>query len=719
MLIHQMRQILQNLKTGKLELADVPPPVVQPGCLLIQTRCSLISSGTERMLVSFSKSNLISKARQQPEKVKQVIDKMKTDGILPTIHTVFSRLDEPLPLGYCNFGTVVDVGDGVDGFNVGDRVANNGPHAEIVCVLRNLCAKVPDSVSDEQAAFTVLASIGLQGIRLLHPTFGETIVVFGLGLIGLMSVQLLRNSGCKVIGIDISRKRLELAKKYGAETIDVASGADAVETALALTNGRGVDGVLITASAHDDTIVHDSAAMCRKRGRIVLVGVVDLHINRADFYEKELTFQVSCSYGPGRYDTAYENRGQDYPVGFVRWTEQRNFEAVLNAFADGSLEITDLLSEKITFLEAHKAYKMLMDDPGKMGLLLTYSSGDVKAEKTVRISPAQVKTSSVPQVVAGLIGAGNFAKMTLLPAIKNSGIRLKSVADINGVAASHAARKFGFETSTNDYYDLLNDPEINTLIITTRPFMHATMVTKALEYGKHVHVEKPLCINNSALESIKSIYNTKHNSLLHVGFNRRFSPHIRKIKSLVSTRNGPLCMNTIINAGKISSDVWIQDKNITGGRIISEGCHWLDMMVYITGQPIISVQAMMVGNLTANDVPDDKMSVVLGFADGSIGTLNYFANGHKSFPKEILEVFCDEKVLKLNNFKELRGYGWKNFSKMNLWSQDKGHKNQFKCFINSITHGCEPLITFAEIENVTLASFAAFDSAHGKGKLIL
>ena len=404
-----MKQVLQNLRSGETTVEQVPGPVVMPGSLLIQTRATLISAGTERMLVGFSKGSLLAKARSQPDKVKQVLDKIKTDGLLPTLEAVFNRLDEPMPLGYCNCGVVLEVGKGVDGFEVGDRVISNGPHAEIVSVAKNLCAKVPDGVSDEEAAFTVLASIGLQGVRLVKPTMGETIAVFGLGLIGLICVQLLKNCGCKVIGIDINKQRLTLAEKFGAKTIDAGAGVDVVQAAIGKSGAGGVDGVLITAAAKEDSIVHQSAQMSRKRGRIVLVGVVNLKMDRGDFYEKELSFQVSCSYGPGRYDSNYEDRGQDYPVGFVRWTEQRNFEAILDAMAEGALKTKELISECIPQAEAGRAYEMLTEDKSKLALVLTYPREKIREDDTVKMPAESIKAATVPKVVVGLIGAGNFA----------------------------------------------------------------------------------------------------------------------------------------------------------------------------------------------------------------------------------------------------------------------------------------------------------------------
>nr|MBC8392239.1 bi-domain-containing oxidoreductase [Deltaproteobacteria bacterium] len=553
-----MKQILQNLKTGDLEIAEVPVPQVGSGQLLIQTRRTLISAGTERMLVNFAKSGLLGKAKQQPEKVKQVFDKIKTDGLLPTLHSVFARLDEPLPLGYCNCGVVLEVGQGVKDFQPGDRVISNGPHAEVVCVPKNLCAKVPDNVTDEQASFTVPASIGLQGIRLLQPTMGETVVVTGLGLIGLMCVQMLQNCGCRVIGIDLDKNKLALAEKFGAEVIDVAAGADPVQTAMSLTNGRGVDGVLITASAKEDTIIHQSAQMCRQRGRIVLIGVVNMNMDRSDFYEKELSFQVSCSYGPGRYDSSYEQGGQDYPLGFVRWTEQRNFEAILQSLASETLQVDALISETFPIEQADKAYQMLTEDPSKMALLLTYPQ-QVQSAKTISVKSAPRKTDASGKVVAGLIGAGNFAKLTLLPAIQGADIQLKTVADINGVSGTHAAKKFGFQQATNDYQEILKDAEINTVFITTRHDLHAKMVIEALQAGKHVHVEKPLSLSPEQLQEIEEVYEGHASQQLLVGFNRRFSPHAQKMQDLLKVRSTPLMMTCVINAGAIPADVWIQD----------------------------------------------------------------------------------------------------------------------------------------------------------------
>ncbi len=711
-----MKQILQNLKTGELDIAEVPAPAVRPGQLLIRTRCSVISAGTERMLVNFARSHLLDKARQQPDKVRQVMDKIKAEGLLPTMSSVLNRLDEPLPLGYCNCGEVVAVGAGVEGFGVGDRVANNGPHADLVCVPKNLCARVPENVTDEQGAFTVAAAISLQGIRLLGPGFGETVVVFGLGLLGLIAVQLLVSSGCRVIGIDLDAGKLEKAREFGAEVIEVSGGSDAVLSAMAMTEGKGVDGVLITASARSDIIVQQSARMSRQRGRIVLVGVVDLALNRADFYEKELTFQVSCSYGPGRYDPRYEQGGQDYPYGFVRWTEQRNFAAVLDGLAAGSLAVDELISDRFEIAQAKKAYDLLTADPDKLALVLTYPrEGAVGPSAGKVVFPRRSgEKATAEAVVLGLIGAGNFARTTLLPAIKGAGVRLKAVADIDGAAGAHTARKFGFEEAVNDYQDLLRDDEINTLIIATRHDLHAKMVIESLRAGKHTAVEKPLCLSRRELSEIRDANTEAGDRQLLVGFNRRFSPHARKMKELLAGRIQPLCMSMMVNAGEIPPDVWVHDKAIGGGRIIGEGVHWIDLMAYLSGAPAVTVQAVALAKKSGILTADDKTTIVLTFADGSIGTLHYFANGHRGYPKETLELFCENKILKLDNFRSLKGYGWPQFKSMNLFNQDKGHQAEYTAFFQRIAAGGPPLVPFEELENITLAGFAAVEAAEQK-----
>ena len=715
-----MKHILQNLKTGQTTLTDAPCPATRAGHLIIQTKKSLISAGTERMLVEFSKGGLIAKAKAQPEKVIQVLDKIKTDGLLPTLETVFKRLDEPMPLGYCNVGEVIDVGTGIGEFKLGDRVASNGPHAEIVCVPKHLCAKVPENVSDEQAAFTVLCSIGLQGIRLAQPALGERFVVVGAGLVGLVVVQLLRASGCEVLAIDINEQRLRLAEQYGARTCNAGSG-DPVAVARAWTEGIGVDGVIIAASAKTDEIVHQAAEMCRKRGRIVLVGVVGLNLRRSDFYEKELIFQVSCSYGPGRYDDGYEQKGQDYPIGFVRWTEQRNLQAVLGAMADGRLDVVSMITDRFPLTEAESAYKKISNDSSALGIVLEYPDS-VRQSQTIAF--AQKRSRADGRCVAAMIGAGNFAKMTMGPMLAKTNARLKYVsARTNTAEATHLAKKYGFENSTTDLEQIWKDPEVNTVFIATSHNSHARLVCAALEAGKHTLVEKPLCLTADELREIEKCYHSKlksqnsENPLLMVGFNRRFSPHVLKLKELIADRGEPLAMHFSCNAGIIPSDVWVHDSAVGGGRIIGEACHFIDLLSYIAGSRIVTVSAVQMG--TGAAVKEDKMSIVLSFEDGSLGTLNYFGNGSKRYPKETLEVYSEGRILRLNNFRKLEGFGFKGFRKFKTWAMDKGHKAEFQAVVNRVNEGGAPLIPFDGLANVTLASFAAMESARTKQTIIL
>ncbi len=701
-----MKQILQHLQTGKMELADVPCPQVGRGMVVISTRASLISAGTERMLVEFSQANLVQKARQQPEKVKQVLDKLRTDGILPTLEAVFNKLDEPLPLGYCNMGVVVEVGPGVEGLQPGDRVVSNGPHAEMVAVPRNLCAKVPDGVSDEDAAFTVLGSIALQGVRLAMPALGERFVVFGLGLVGLMTVQLLRAHGCEVLGIDINAERLRQAEEYGAKTINPAAGTDPVVAAEAWTSGNGVDGVIITASAKTDDIVHHAAQSCRKRGRIILVGVVGLNLRRSDFYEKELTFQVSCSYGPGRYDEKYEQAGQDYPLGYVRWTEQRNFEAVLGAVGSGALQTGGLITHRFPLDSALDAYETLQKDPHALGIVLQYS-GETKRVSSVRVNQAPAPPGD--GAIVGVIGAGNFAKAILLPALAKTPARIAYVADLNGAAATHAAKKFGAEQAVTDYKLILADPAVNAVFILVGHHLHARFVCEALEAGKHVFVEKPLALTGQDLARVEECVKAHPDRFVMLGFNRRFSRHTQKIKELLGGRSEPLCMNMTVNAGAIPASHWVQDPERGGGRIIGEGCHFIDLLAHLAGSPVVSMYSAMIG--LGPSVRGDKTSMVMQFEDGSIGNVNYFANGPKSYPKELLEVFSDGRVLKMENFRMTRGYGFSRFSKLKTFRQDKGHSTEVAAFVRGVAEGGEALIPFRELVNTTRASFAAVESA--------
>jgi predicted dehydrogenase/threonine dehydrogenase-like Zn-dependent dehydrogenase len=701
-------------------LVEVPAPQPGDGSLLIRTRQSLVSIGTERMLINFGRSGWIEKARQQPAKVKAVLHKIRTDGLFPTLEAIRAKLDQPIPLGYASVGEVIELAGPTsnDRIGVGDRVVSNGPHAEIVSVPKNLCAKVPEEVSDEEAAFTVVAAIGLQGIRLLEPTLGESFVVTGLGLIGLLSVQILRAHGCRVLGIDFDSAKCALARRFGAESVDLSKGEDALSAAIAFSQENGVDGVLITASTESNEPVHQAAMMCRKRGRIVLIGVTGLQLARADFYEKELSFQVSCSYGPGRYDESYERRGNDYPIGYVRWTEQRNFAAVLDLIAARKLDLQPLITHRFSFEDALKAYGAV-SDPTALGIMLKYEQVSDLAQETLRKVELREPAIERPGLasdrpVVGLIGAGSFTGQTLLPALKETGARLKTIASAAGVTGTHLGKKFGFEISTTDATSVLTDPEIDAVLITTRHDSHARYVQEALKAGKRVYVEKPLCLNRAELDTITDAYHSAPNPFLMVGFNRRFAPQVTKMKELLVGTRECLTMIMTVNAGATPAEHWTQDPTIGGGRIIGEGCHYIDLLRYLTGSAITSIEAAEIGG-GAGVGSADNVTFTLKFADGSIGTVHYFANGHKSFPKERLEVFCAGRILQLDNFRKLTGFGWPNFKSMNLWRQDKGHRAEMKALIDALkTHGPSP-IPMEEIVEVTLTSFRIAECTHTNG----
>ncbi len=704
-----MKQVLQSLSDGVTSVAEVPCPSVRPGHVLIRTSRSLVSAGTERMLVEFGKAGLLDKARQQPDKVKDVLDKIRADGLLTTLDAVKSKLDAPLALGYCNAGRVLEVGAGVDDLEVGDRVVSNGSHAEVVCVPRNLCARIPDEVDDEAAAFTVLASIGLQGIRLAQPTLGECFVVTGLGLIGLVTVQLLRAHGCRVLGIDMDSAKLQLARGFGAETVDLAAGEDAVAMALAFSRGQGVDGVIITASTKSNEPVHQAAQMCRKRGRVVLVGVVGLELSRADFYEKELSFQVSCSYGPGRYDAAYEERGHDYPLGFVRWTEQRNFEAVLDMLAMGRLDVQPLISHRFGLDEAPAAYELLTSGAPSLGIVLEYPDEASRPEKRLRARRIRY-TQSAPQgpVRLGVIGAGNYASRVLLPALTKAGAQIVTIASSGGVSGSYAARKFGAHETTTDTDAVLTDERANAIVIATRHSSHARLVVRALQAGKHVFVEKPLALTLEELREIETALECASRDgvapLLTVGFNRRMAPHVVRMKELLAPLTGPKCMVMTVNAGAIPPGHWTQDPEVGGGRIIGEGCHFIDLLRHLAGSPIASIDGRCVGRAPGTPVRDDKATITLTFEDGSLGTVHYFANGHKAYPKECIEVFCGGRVLVMDNYRRLEGHGWKGLPRLPAFRQDKGQEAWAAEFVRCITEGLGPPIEIEELLEVSRAT---------------
>jgi predicted dehydrogenase/threonine dehydrogenase-like Zn-dependent dehydrogenase len=706
-----MKQIIQDLKNGNTILEEIPVPLVRKGHLLIRTTASLVSLGTEKTLVEFGKGNLISKARQQPEKVKQVLDKIKTEGLLPTLEAVFNKLDEPLPLGYCNVGEVIAIGEGVYGYQIGDRVASNGNHAEFVCVPKNLCAKVPSNVSDEEACFTVIGSIGLQGVRLVQSTMGETVVVIGLGLIGLITVQLLINSGCRVIGFDFDDEKVNKASEYGAIAYN-SSQIDTVKEVENLTDGIGADAVIIAASTKSNKVISDAAQMSRKRGRIVLIGVIGLEIQRNDFYKKELSFQVSCSYGPGRYDEEYEQKGIDYPMAFVRWTEQRNFQTILSLLENNKVDFKSLITERIPLQRYMEIYGNL---GGKsIASIMLY---DDKADEKKKTIAVKSYITSPSKGVLGIIGAGNFTKMNLMPALKNVGAHYKYICSNSGLTAKSLAKKYDFEFTTTDYKEILSNSEVDIVMITTRHDLHAQMTIDALNAGKNVFVEKPLALSNEELDQIIQTYNSVKTPIsLTVGYNRRFSPFTVIAKSLLGNSAAPINVIANMNAGFIPPEIWVQDLKIGGGRIIGEACHYIDLMIYLTNSKVKSVNMSALG-LTPSENTDNAI-ITLNFENGSQGVINYFSNGSKSYQKERIEIFGQGKNIVIDNFKRIEAFGFSNF-KSKSGSLDKGHKNQFKLLINQVINGGEPLIKFEEIINSSRASFAALESLRTGQKVVI
>jgi predicted dehydrogenase/threonine dehydrogenase-like Zn-dependent dehydrogenase len=709
-----MKQILQYLGNGETILAEVPCPKRSGGSLLCETKTTLVSLGTEKMLIDFGKGSLLAKARAQPDKVKQVLQKIKTDGLKTTIDTVKAKLDSPIQLGYCNVGTVLE-SDPQSKFQKGDRVVNNGPHAEFVNVAENLAAKIPDNVTDEAAAFTVVGAIGLQGVRLLKPTLGEKIVVSGLGLIGLLTVQILKANGCQVLGIDFDPKKLELARQFGAETVDLGQGQDPVRIAEHWTNGVGVDGIVITASTKSDQLIHQAASMCRKRARIILVGVIGLNLQRADFYEKELSFQVSCSYGPGRYEDSYERKGMDYPIGFVRWTEQRNFEAILELLAGGKIDVSPLITHRFNFDDALTGYQAV-DEPGAMGILLNYGTDngqpcqieDANANELTACNTSDQEISNFSNVRIAFVGAGGFTTRMLLPLLPKQNVTLDTIVSSTGVSAAHAAKKFGFASAESDSSLVWNNRDINTVFITTPHNSHAKLVCDALAAGKHVFVEKPLALTHDELNQVVEKIENAPKQLLMIGFNRRFSPHTQKIKKWLAGTPGPKGIVITMNAGAIPANHWTQNLEVGGGRINGEACHLIDLARYLADAPILStsVNTMVSGDGSLGDC----VAINLSFEDGSIATIHYLANGSKDFPKERFEVFAGGKVAVCDNFRSSRLVGSK--EKFKTRGQDKGHAAELKAFVDAIHNGTTPPIPVSELIEVTRSTLDAASAVH-------
>lgn len=688
-----MKQIFQNFNNGNLEILDTPRPNIKKDYVIIETINSLISRGTEKMLIDFGKSNLIAKAISQPDRVKEVFNKVSTEGIYSTFNKVNLKLNEPVPMGYCNVGYVID--SGCNEFKVGDRVVSNGNHAEIVIVNKNLCSLIPTNVSNEDACFTVLSSIALNGIRLIKPEIGNTVVVYGLGLIGLITCQLLLSSGCNVIGIDIDYKLTNLASKYGVKTICSSEKNEKINYVNSLTNDFGADSVIITASSKKEDIINESAQLTRKKGSIVLIGVVDLKLNRDIFYKKEITFQVSSSYGPDRYEQNTLNNKLDIPPHYLRWNVKRNFETCLNLISTKKLNFKDLVTHEFKLLDYKSAYELLNKKDFSLGILLKYQSSNKNSKsKVIKLENFENKNND-NNIKINFIGMGNYAKTMLFPILKNRDISLGKLITHSGSLSAFYGRKYKFEEISTDINNSFTDGS-NTIMIATQHNTHAEYVIKALDQNKNVYVEKPLCIEIKELQEIKKCYfkaiEKNPNLKFLVGFNRRFSPHVLKVKEILKTLPGPKSINMMINSGRIDKHHWINNKEIGGGRLIGEACHFLDLAKYIIDEKVVDFSK----NIMHSDI-GDTFSINLKFQDGSISSINYFSNGNKSYPKEKIEIFANGNILLIDNFKNIKIFD----SKINLpkifYKQDKGQENMISFFFDSIINKKDDIIPVQDL----------------------
>jgi predicted dehydrogenase/threonine dehydrogenase-like Zn-dependent dehydrogenase len=704
-----MKQLLQNIKTGKSTVEDVPVPAPREGQALVKVAASLVSAGTERMVVEFAEKSLVGKARSRPDLVKQVLDKARREGLVNTAQAAFNRLDQPMALGYSSSGTIVALGNNMPGFKVGQRVACAGGgyavHAEYNVVPQNLLTPLPENVDFESGAFTTLGAIALHGFRLAELQIGENVAVIGMGLLGLLAAQIATAAGCNVLGVDVDPTRITLASSLGLQAV---RREEAVDSSAAFTASRGFDAILICADTPSNDPVELAGVIARDRARVVATGAVGLTFPRKVYYEKEISFINSRSYGPGRYDPNYEEQGSDYPLGYVRWTEGRNFEAVVDLMAKGQLNVKPLITHRVPIEQATETYEVITGKKQEnfLGVLLIYPQGKTQEERKIIFpSTADPKSSAVN---LGVIGAGMFANSVLLPAIKKaSDIELVGIASSGGLHAQHAGKKFGFQYATSNDDEIVNDPNINTIAILTRHDTHAELVVKALQAGKHVFVEKPLAINGAQLSAISDQLKANTQSLLTVGFNRRFAPLAQSLSAFFLHRTEPMHAHYRVNAGAIPLNHWTQDPNIGGGRIIGEGCHFVDFIAFLVGAAPISV--------TAHALPDggkyreDNVSMTFTFPDGSIGIVDYLANGDKSFPKERVEVFCGGQIAVLDDFVSLQTVkdGKKKEAR---GAQNKGWVDEWKVFARAIREGGGPPIPYEQLIGVSMATFAAVES---------
>ncbi|WP_413581370.1 bi-domain-containing oxidoreductase [Bdellovibrio sp. HCB288] len=695
-----MKQVL--IQGGNILVEEVPSPVVEAGHVLVQVQSSCISAGTELSGIRSSAVPLWKKALKQPEKVKRVIDVAINDGLVKAINLV-EKTKTWLPVGYSAAGVVVAVGEGILDIKVGDRVACAGAqcayHAEVISVPRNLTVVIPSNVSFAHASTVTLGAIAMQGVRRLNPTLGEVFAVVGLGILGQMTVQLLKANGCRVIALDLDKKRVELAKQCGADfTVDPDLDID-VEAVMRMTAGYGVDGVIVTAATSSHSVISTAFKMCRKKGRVVLVGDVGLNIDRNDIYMKELDFLVSTSYGPGRYDAKYEDEGLDYPISYVRWTENRNLSEFLNLISSGAMRLDSLIQAEFDLEMAAKAYEEIRNSIEKpLIVLLKYKAGiDQILERKIELRSANSSKADLLRV--GVIGAGGFAQYAHLPNMKSiSDFKLSAIVTRSGHKGVAVAKQFGADYATTDYQEVLADPNINMVVVATRHDSHMAIALDALKRGKHVLLEKPLCISSKELEDVKSYFSEKTDGpILMTGFNRRFSPAIQKVKSSFGEKRGPLIINYRMNAGFIPLDSWVHGKE-GGGRNIGEACHIYDLFTFLTGSKVIDIKVQSVGSVPGGYSNRDNFVASFYFEDGSIASLTYTSMGHTSLAKERMELFVDGKSIVLDDYKSLEFFG-PIPSKVNFRVQDKGQHQELVEFARAVkTGGSWPIPLWEQVQ---------------------
>lgn len=711
-----MKQLIQNMRSGSILVKDVPVPRPGKGFALVKTAFSLVSAGTERMMSEFAEKNLAAKAMSRPDLVKQVLEKTKREGLLPTVESAFNRLDQPMFPGYSSSGVIVDVGPDLKGFSIGDRVACGGGsyavHAGYALVPKNLLVRLPDNVSDEDAAFTTLGAVAMHGFRLAEAKLDESVLVIGLGLLGLLAVQIAQAAGCKTLGIDVSESRVALARELGV----AACLNDAVKTkAVEIAGTRGFDHVLICAGTKGNELIELAGERCRDRGTVVSVGAVGLNIPRKLYYEKEIRFMVSRSYGPGRYDAAYEEKGQDYPIGYVRWTEGRNMESFVALLARGLVRAAPLITHRIPIEEGARAYELIkgkINEP-YLGVLLSYGNqpGDAASCEAIPL----IRDFQPSDVSVGVIGAGNYANATFLPVMNVAGLPLSltAIASERGGTAREAGEKFGFAKVAADAEAILSDSDVNSVVILTRHDTHSDLVVRALNAGKHVYCEKPLALTLDELRSVYFAAAQNPGCLLTVGYNRRFAPLAEKMKTFLGETGEPLAIQYTVNAGYLPSTHWTQDPEIGGGRIIGEACHMIDFLTYLTGALPLSVHALALPN--GDRYQDDNVSIQITLSDGSFGTIHYLANGDRSYMKERVEAFSGGRIAVLNDFRELDTWSAGEARKLkSAFRVNKGHSRSWKAFVETVAGGGATPIALEEVFAASLAAFAVAESIRQK-----